>query len=410
MRIQHLTQEGIRALLTHKLRAFFMMAGTLIGVMALTAIMTISVGTARKLKQQVSKWPHDVIKVNAGGGKDYTMPQEAISTLLPTDAEAIQDQIDNLVLVTSVAEKRGLSIKGNSQQTGTSIFSIQPNWHEVMNWYIDQGESITDEDIATMARVCVLGATIREELFGEQDPIGQMVQVGNVRLRIKGVLKPRGVGTSGRASDDRILVPLSTALRRLFNQEHLSYIRMTVRDPDKIEDTGEIRIERTAEEVRQLLHERHHITPPQEDDFSIVNASIVMKEIRSISKTATVLLIVLAALSLIVGGIVLMNIMLVSVNERTKEIGLRRALGATRGDIFIQFLGESLAVTVVGVVIGGILGWVVSVLLVKYKELSIGNSWGLFALIVLFALLIGTFCGVQPARRAARLQPVETLR
>lgn len=410
MRILHLTQEGIRALLTHKLRAFFMMAGTLIGVAALTAIMTISVGTARRLKQQASKWPHDVIKVNAGGGKGYTMPQEAITTLLPADAEAIQDQIDNLVLVTSVAEKRGLSIKGNSRQTGTNVFSIQPNWHKVMNWYIDQGESVTDEDIATMARVCVLGATIREELFGQQDPIGEMVQVGNVRLRIKGVLKPRGVGTSGRASDDRILVPLSTALRRLFNQEHLSYIRMTVRDPDKIEDTGEIRIERAAEEVRQLLHERHHITPPQEDDFSIVHASIVIKEIRSISKTATVLLIVLAGLSLVVGGIVLMNIMLVSVNERTKEIGLRRALGATRGDIFMQFLNESLAVTVVGIVIGGIVGWIVSVLLVKYRDLSIGNSWGLFALIVLFALLIGMFSGVQPARRAARLQPVETLR
>jgi len=410
MRIIRLTKEGAKALLTHKLRAFFMMAGTLIGVTALTAIMTISVGTARKLKQQVSKWPHDVIKVNVGGGKGYTMPQEGITTLLPTDAEAIQDQIDNLVLVTSVAEKRGLSIKGNSRQTVTNVFSIQPNWHEVMNWYIDQGESVTDEDIATMARVCVLGATIREELFGEQDPIGEMVQVGNVRLRIKGVLKPRGVGTSGRASDDRILVPLSTALRRLFNQEHLSYIRMTVRDPDKIEDTGETRIERTAKEVRQLLHERHHITPPQEDDFSIVYASIVIKEIRSISKTATVLLIVLAGLSLVVGGIVLMNIMLVSVNERTKEIGLRRALGATRRDIFIQFLNESLAVTVVGIVIGGVLGWIVSVLLVKYRDLSIGNSWGLFALIVLFALLIGIFSGVQPARRAAKLQPVETLR
>jgi len=410
MRIIRLTKESTKALLTHKLRAFFMMAGTLIGVTALTAIMTISVGTARELKHQVSKWPHDVIKVNVGGGKGYTMPQEGITTLLPTDAEAIQDQIDNLVLVTSVAEKRGLSVKGNSRQTVTNVFSIQPNWHEVMNWYIDQGESVTDEDIATMARVCVLGATIREELFGEQDPIGEMVQVGNVRLRIKGVLKPRGVGTSGRASDDRILVPLSTALRRLFNQEHLSYIRMTVRDPDKIEDTGETRIERTAEEVRQLLHERHHITPPQEDDFSIVYASIVIKEIRSISKTATVLLIVLAGLSLVVGGIVLMNIMLVSVNERTKEIGLRRALGATRRDIFIQFLNESLAVTVVGIVIGGILGWIVSVLLVKYRDLSVGNSWGLFALIVLFALLIGIFSGVQPARRAAKLQPVETLR
>lgn len=410
MRILRLAQEGAHALLDHKLRTFFMMAGTLIGVSALTVIMTISVGTARKLKEQISKWPYDVIKVNAGGGKGYTMPQDGITTLVPADTEAIQNQIDNVVMVTSVAEKRGLSIKGNSRQTGTSVFSIQPNWHEVMDWYIDQGESVTDEDIATMARVCVLGAAIREELFGEQDPIGEMVQVGNVSLRVKGILKPRGTGPSGRASDDRILVPLSTGLRRLFNQEHLSYIRLTVRDPDRIEDTGETRLERTAEEVRKLLHERHHITPPQEDDFSIVHAAIVMQEIRPISKAATLLLIVLAGLSLVVGGIVLMNIMLVSVSERTEEIGLRRALGATRGDIFIQFLNESLAVTLLGIVIGGVLGWVAGVLLAKFRNLSIGNSWGLFAFIVVFALLVGMLSGVQPARRAAKLQPVESLR
>ena len=410
MRILRLAQEGAHALLAHKLRTFFMMAGTLIGVSALTVIMTISVGTARKLKEQISKWPYDVIKVNAGGGKGYTMPQDGITTLVPADTKAIQNQIDNVVMVTSVAEKRGLSIKGNSRQTGTSVFSIQPNWHEVMDWYIDQGESVTDEDIATMARVCVLGAAIREELFGEQDPIGEMVQVGNVSLRVKGILKPRGTGPSGRASDDRILVPLSTGLRRLFNQEHLSYIRLTVRDPDRIEDTGETRLERTAEEVRKLLHERHHITPPQEDDFSIVHAAIVMQEIRPISKAATLLLIVLAGLSLVVGGIVLMNIMLVSVSERTEEIGLRRALGATRGDIFIQFLNESLAVTLLGIVIGGVLGWVASALLAKFRNLSIGNSWGLFAFIVVFALLVGMLSGVQPARRAAKLQPVESLR
>lgn len=410
MRILRLTQEGARALLAHKLRTFFMMAGTLIGVTALTVITTISVGTARKLKQQVSKWPHNVIKVNAGGGKGYTMPKGGITTLVPADAEAIQNQIDNLIMVTSVAEKRGLSIKGNSRQTGTNVFSIQPNWHEVMNWHMEEGESVTDQDIVTMARVCVLGATIREELFAEQDPIGEMVQVGNVRFRVKGILKPRGTGPSGRASDDRILIPLSTGMRRLFNQEHISYIRMKVKNPEKIEDTGETRLERTAEEVRQLLHERHHITPPQEDDFSIVHAAFVMKEIRPISKATTVLLIVLAGFSLVVGGIVLMNIMLVSVSERMEEIGLRRALGATRRDIFIQFLNESLTVTLLGIVMGGVLGWVVSALLAKFRDLPAGNSWGLFALIVVFALLVGTFSGVQPARQAAKLQPVEALR
>lgn len=410
MRVMRITKEGARALLAYKLRTFFMMAGTLIGVAALTVIMVIGVGTARKLKEQLSKWPHDVIKVNAGGGKGYTMPTGGITTLVPADAVAIQNQIDNLIMITSVAEKRGLSIKGNSRQTMTNIFSIEPNWHEVMDWYMEEGESVTDEDIATMARVCVLGSIIKEELFGEQNPIGEMVQVENVRLRVKGILKPRGTGSSGRPSDDRILIPLTTALRRVFNQEHLSYIRMTVRDPDKIESSGETRLVQTAEEVRKLLHERHHITPPMEDDFSIVYDALVMEEIRPISKAATVLLIILAGLSVIVGGIVLMNIMLISVNERMEEIGLRRALGATRRDIFIQFLNEALVVTLFGIIIGSGLGWAVSAILTSFSDISTGNSWGLFILIIIFALLVGTFSGIQPARRAAKLQPVEALR
>jgi putative ABC transport system permease protein len=398
------------SLIANKSSAFFMMAGTLVGVTALTIIMTISVGTADKLAKQVAKWPGDVVKVNAGGGKGYTMPMDGITTLLPSDAEAIKDQIDHLEMVTCVAEKRGLSIKGNNLQTQTNIFSIQPNWHDVMDWHMDEGESVTEEDLATMARVCILGATIREELFGDQDPIGEEVQVGNVRLRIKGVLKPRGTGASGRASDDRILIPLTTGLRRVFNQEHLSYIRMSVTSPDQKEADGQIRIEKIAEEVRQLLHERHHISPPMEDDFSIVYQSVVLDAIRPMSASVTVLLISLAALSLIVGGIVLMNIMLISVDKRTAEIGLRRALGATRKDIFLQFLHESATVTVIGIILGGCLGWIASAVLKRFHDLPVEISWGMFALIVIFALVVGIVSGIQPARRAAKLQPADALR
>ncbi len=419
MRIIRLIKEGAQALLAHKSRTFFMMAGTLIGVAALTTIMIISVGTTQKLKEQIGKWPHDVIKVNVGGGKGYTMPQGGVVTLVPADAEAIQNQIDNLNMVTSVAEKRGWYIQGNGKETQTNIFSIQPNWHEVMNWYMQEGESVTDEDLATMNRVCVLGTIIREELYPDQNPIGETVMVTDgenisVRFQVKGLLGPRGAGASGRKSDDRILIPLDTALRRVFNQEHFSYIRMTVQDPETIEDNGMTRLENTAEEVRQLMHERHHITPPEEDDFSIVHAAVVLAEIRPISKAATVLLFVLAGLSLVVGGIVLMNIMLISVNERTAEIGLRRALGATHSDIFIQFLNESLAVTLIGIVMGGVLGWITTVILAKnlekLKDIPMIFSWKLFILIVVFALLVGAFSGVQPARRAAGLRPVEALR
>jgi putative ABC transport system permease protein len=202
--------------------------------------------------------------------------------------------------------------------------------------------------------------------------------------------------------DARVIIPLSTGLRRLFNQDHLFNIRIKVKDASQLVPIGE--------EIRRLLRERHHVTPPQEDDFAINTAAGVAKMARGISGTLTYLLAALAGLSLLVGGIVLMNILLISVGERTKEIGLRRALGATQGDIFRQFLLESLSVSIIGMAAGSLLGWAVSITLARVTQFPVVISWEPFALALGFALVVGVFFGVQPARRAARLKPVEALR
>jgi putative ABC transport system permease protein len=277
-----------------------------------------------------------------------------------------------------------------------------PEWHDAWEWYADEGETITSEDTSAMARVCLLGKFIARDLFGEQNPIGEYVQIENVRFKVKGILQERGVSPMGDEFDRRMVIPLTTGLRRLYNQDHITNIRVKVKNPSEIESI--------AGEIRQLLHERHHITPPREDDFAIFSAADIAKMARGISGTLTYLLGALAGLSLLVGGIVLMNILLISVGERTKEIGLRRAMGATRRDVFIQFLTESLAVTISGMMLGSVLGWGISIILARATQFPVVISWEPFALALGFALIVGVFFGVQPARRAARLKPVEALR
>jgi putative ABC transport system permease protein len=202
--------------------------------------------------------------------------------------------------------------------------------------------------------------------------------------------------------DMRVLIPLSTGLRRLFNQQHLGQIRIKMKD-----DRG---LEEVAGQIRALLRERHHITPPREDDFQVRSAADVAKVVRGISGLLSKLLAALAALSLLVGGVVLMNILLISVSERVKEIGLRRAVGASQRDIFIQFVAESLAITLIGMLLGSALGWTMIGGLAAFTDIPAAVSWEPFTLGLALSLAVGLFFGIQPARRAARLHPVQALR
>jgi len=397
-----IAQEGVRALSANKLRTFFMMAGTIVGIAALTVIMAVGEGTEKKVMKRITSFGTHAIVITAGGGKGFSPPQAGITTLRLEDAEAIRSQIQGIAVVAPFAVKRGLPIKAGSAQIQTMVMAVGAEWHEASDWYPQQGDPITAEDNATMSRVCVLGATTAKDLFGDEDPIGQYIQIGDVRFNVKGVLQSRGVSPMGDDFDSRIIIPLTTGLRRLYNQDYITNIRV------KVQDTRQLVL--ISEEIRRLLHERHHITPPEEDDFAIFSAAEVAKTARGISGTLTILLSALAGLSLVVGGIVLMNILLISVGERTKEIGLRRAVGARRRDIFMQFLMESLAVTLIGMVLGSALGWAASVILARVTQFPVVISLEPFALALAFALVVGVFFGVQPARRAARLHPVEALK
>jgi putative ABC transport system permease protein len=390
------------ALAANKLRAFFMMAGTIVGIAALTVIMAIGKGTEKKIMKRVESFGPRAMMLIAGGGKDMPPPDMTVTTLTLDDAQAVREQIEDIEIVSPMAWNFRMTVKRDANQYQAVLWGVEPSWHEAWNWYTAAGDGIEDQDVAAMARVCVIGQTIKRELFGGDDPIGETIYINKVRLTVKGVLEKRGTSPMGGDFDDRVIVPVTTAMRRIMNIDHIGAIRVITRDASLMP--------KQAEDIRALIHERHHITPPEEDDFRIVSPMAIAELARGTSRTLSILLIALASLSLIVGGIVLMNILLISVSERVKELGLRRAVGATRRDIFVQFLTESLSVTLLGMFLGSGLGWAISLLLIKIARFPAVISWEPFALAVAFALLVGTLFGVQPARRAATLHPVEALR
>jgi len=404
MRILRNAGEGLHSLGVNKLRTVFMMAGTVVGVAALVVIMAIGKGTERKVMKRVQNFGPRAMMLIAGGGKDMPPPDMTVTTLKLEDAEAIRNQIEGLQIVTPQAWRFDMDLKREQNQTQSVVWGVEPEWHDAWNWPAVEGEGITSDDVATMARVCVIGSAVKRELFGGQNPMGKELYCNKVRLTVKGVLEHRGVAGTGGGNefDNRIIIPITTAMRRVMNVDHIGAIRIITKDAALMP--------RQAEQIRALIHDRHHITPPEEDDFRIVSPMAIAELVRGTSGTISMLLVALAALSLLVGGVVLMNILLISVAERTGEIGLRRALGATRRDVFVQFLTESLAVTLIGMVVGSLLGYGVSILLPRFTPIMAIASWEPLALALAFALLVGTFFGVQPARRAARLSPVEALR
>jgi putative ABC transport system permease protein len=402
MNVFSISAEALRSLAAHKLRTFLMMIGAVVGVSALTVVLTIEKGTQIEVAKRVESFGTRLIKINAGGGKGYTKPQPGVTTLRLEDAEAIRSSLAGWDIVTSVSQRNNMPTKAGDKQCTASVYAVDADWHEAMDWPAAQGDGVSGDDTATLAHVCVLGAGLAKSLFGNENPVGSDIYIGKVRFAVKGVLVRHDVSPGGEDENIRAVVPLTTGLRRLYNQDHLSYIRVRMKDAGQVPAA--------AEAIRQLLHEQHHIVPPQENDFSVVTAGEVAKVARGISLTLTTLLTALTGLALLVSGAVMMNIMLLWVSQRRCEIGLRRAVGATRRAVFAQFLCESLTVTLVGAAVGSLLGWTLSALLPKWTNLKIAVSWEPFVLAAACALAIGILFGALPARRAARLNPVDALR
>ena len=404
MRLWRLGREGLAALLSNKTRTFLMALGTVVGIAALTVILFISAGTEREVAKKAERFGARAILIVPGHGRmSRTVGGSSADVKLkPSDAKAIENRIQGLAGVTAASSKYSQSVKAGTAQTKTNVDAVEADWHHIWDWPVASGQPITQEDVDQLARVCILGTTPKQELFGDTDPVGQKILIGKVWFKVKGVLAARGITGSGHDRDRRVIIPLSTGMRRLFNQQHISNIRVKVKEGYDLDGT--------AKAIEDLLNERHHIDPSVEQFFTVFSTNSLVKKFKGVSEGVSRLLVALCGLSFLVGGLVLMNIMLLSVAERQAEIGLRRALGAGRRDIFIQFLAEGIGINGVGLVLGWFLGFMAAWFIAAFTKIPVAPSAMSLLLGGAFSVGVGLIFGVQPARRAANLDPVEALR
>ena len=398
-------REARRALTVNLVRAALMMLGVAIGIAALTIIVAVGQGAKAQVLQRVGKvlgTSPIVVSAGEGGIQRGSQIDVTTSTLTPEDARAIAEEIPGVREVALVQRMPGVVITARAQTTTAQVFGVTPDWHDLQNWEVESGEELSVEDNSGAARVCLVGRTVAQALFGEADPVGETLRIREVSLRVKGVLVSKGVSPGGGDLDNRVVVPLSAFSRRLYN---ITALAQVIVRPDDMK-----RMDSMVGAITALLRERHHIVPPKQDDFSVRTPEAIVQFAAGTSQTLSLFLGVVAGIALLVGGLVIMNIMLVSVGERTREIGIRRAVGARRKDILRQFLAEAVAVTLAGGLVGVLVGVAGAAALGAVKNVPIQVSWQAVAVAVVFSVLVGIIFGVYPAKRAAQLHPVEALR
>ncbi|HSB77222.1 MAG TPA: ABC transporter permease [Candidatus Methylomirabilis sp.] len=405
MKIISTVRVSIKGLTANKLRTFFMMLGVLIGITALTVIISVGQGAKVQVMQKMENLSaFGAVMVIPGGGmtRGLGSVDSVPATLVAEDAQAIQAEVPNVQDVALVQSKQGMAIKFGGQSTTTMVWGVTPNYPTIRPTPVARGEFFGVEEQSSQARVAVLGRDTAASLFGDADPLEQTIRIETVPFKVIGIQKKMGASPGGGNLDDRILIPQATAARRLFNLTNMTQLVVQI--------NGREHVRGAAERVKQLLHERHHIAPGMPEDFSVRIAEQMLGILTGSSQTLTLFLSIVAALSLLVGGFIVMNIMLISVSERTKEIGLRRAVGARRRDILLQFILEAGAVTAAGGLIGVLLGVGGALVASRLMGWPAALSWLAIIGAVLFAGIVGLVFGVQPARKAAALHPVEALR
>ena len=402
MTIGKVISLSLKGLSKYKMRTFLMMLGIIIGIATLTVIVSVSKGMQKKVMKGIQSFGPNAVMVSAGGGKMFGPPDEKVTTLTLDDANAIREAIKGIkAMAPNTMNLEQNVIYGNKNSTSL-VAGVTPEFADAWQWYAAEGDFISDEDNASMSKNCMLGQTVVKELFGDQSPIGETIRVNNTNLKVIGVLAKRGTSPMGMDMDRRVMVPLTTAMKRLYNVTYIGMIRMYIDDASRLDEVSKT--------VASILRERHHITPPQEDDFRVTNTMSMANMAKGVSKTLGTFLALLSLVSLAVGGIVIANIMFISVNERKKEIGIRRAFGATAGDIKKQFLGEALFVTIAGGIVGTLLGVMISMGMAAVRKMPVVLSWEPFALAIVFSTLVGVMAGLQPAKRAAAMDPVDAIR
>ena len=403
MSLSLLLSLGWQALKRNRLRSGLTVLGIVIGVAAVIATLAIGQGARAAVQAQIRALGANTLTVipgtvTAGGAR---MGMGGNTTLIADDAEAIRAECAAVAAVAPVV-RRGLQVVSGNANWGTSVQGTSAEFVDIRAWPLQDGGMFSDSDVRGAAKVAVLGSKVKEQLFADQSPIGHVVRIKDIPFRVVGVLSYKGGQTFGGDQDDIVLVPYTTAQRRLLGITYLNNVMVSA--------VSERAVPEAVQQITELLRQRHRIRPGMDDDFFLFTQLEMQTTAESTSRVMTTLLASIAAVSLLVGGIGIMNIMLVSVTERTKEIGLRRALGAKRKDIRVQFLAEATFLSLAGGVLGVAIGLTTARLLTGIARWPTQVQPEVVMLAMAFASLVGVFFGWYPANRAARLDVIEALR
>jgi putative ABC transport system permease protein len=397
---------SLRALKVNKMRSILTMLGIIIGVGAVITMVAIGSGASERISEQISSIGSNLLIILPGattsGG--VRLGAGTQSTLTLDDAEAIQKECPSVSDVAPVLNGITQVVYGN-QNWSTTVVGTTPSMLNVRDWNLSSGKPFTEQDVKSATKVCLLGQTVVDNLFGDLDPTNQIIRIKKIPFTVIGVLERKGQSPVGQDQDDTIYVPITTAQKKLFGTHIPRMVRNIMVKANSIED-----LQKAEEQITALLKQRHHISQKQENDFTIRNLTQMMEAQEQSSRVMTLLLGAIASVSLIVGGIGIMNIMLVSVTERTREIGVRMAVGAKMWDIRLQFLIESITLSLIGGIIGIIIGISTSKLLSYFVGLPVIIS--IYSIFIAFAFsgLVGIFFGFYPAYKASLLNPIDALR
>ena len=394
---------AIDGMISNKLRTLLTLLGIIIGVGAVIAMVSLGFGVKEQIKDNISRLGSNLLIVQSGGRTATGARIQAGSgaRLTDDDAKAIEKNIDGIKYVAPMVSRGYQLVVGNQNWT-TNVQGSTPNIIDIRDYTVEEGRNINDHDMAGKDRVCVIGKTIVENLFPDGDPVGKTIRINKAPFKVVGVLGAKGQSSGGQDQDDVVFVPLTTAMNRMMGITYVNNIT--------IQAMNENVIDSVQAEVENLLRIRHRIKNSEDDDFPGRNLAALMDTMMSTANTITMLLGCIAAISLLVGGIGIMNIMLVSVTERTREIGIRKALGATYNNILLQFLIESAVIGIIGGFLGVLLGIGASYAISTFAEWKTVISVPIIIISVVFSVGIGVFFGIYPARKAALLDPIEALR
>ena len=397
---------ALRSLRVNKMRSILTSLGIIIGVSAVIIMLAVGEGAKSKISKEIESMGSNLLMVMSGSStaNGVRVGGGSQPTLTIGDADAILKDCPSVLEVAPIVSEVKQTVFSN-QNWSTAVYGVTPSYMRIKDWDVDAGRMITDEDVKNSTKVAFLGSTVVTNLFGDLDPVGKTIRIGGMPFKVAGILQNKGQSGMGQDQDDCILIPLTTAQKKLFGTQFPGVVKFIQVQANSGDELGS-----AQDEITALLEERHNIGKNKDDDFTIRNFTQMMETIKQVTNTMTILLGAIASVSLLVGGIGIMNIMLVSVTERTKEIGIRMAIGAKASDIRIQFLIEALLLSLAGGLIGVIIGIVGAKAVQFFSDLSILISPFSVILSFGFSGLVGIAFGFYPAYKASLLNPIDALR